>query len=292
MRWSKVLIGAALVLVALGLAAAWLLGFFTPEPQAVTLAEAIAITAEEPVESDASIAPTTTAAPAEAPEIADEPASPDSPAEATTAQSTTAPATTAEETSAVETSPDETSPDETVAPAGLSGSEITLTEGGWSVVAGDATFAGYRATGRTGEAVGRSPGVTGSLEVAESTVTSVVIVVDMTRLASDSGLRDDHLGDEGIAWRTFPEASFVLDVPIALPTGVDAQEQLEFAAAGTLTVRSVPRSVTVELEAALVDEQLVVVGSTPISLDDFGAGIGGVNDDATMEFSLIFTPPQ
>jgi len=69
---------------------------------------------------------------------------------------------------------------------------------------------------------------------------------------------------------------------------IAADQELAFDATGTLTVREVAHQVTVALDAVLVDDQLIVVGSTAISLDDFGAGIGGVSDDATMEFSLVF----
>lgn len=161
--------------------------------------------------------------------------------------------------------------------------------GEWSVVSGDATYVGYRADSRVGEAVGRSPGVTGTLTATESQITAVEIVADMTQLESDSSLRDSHLGDEGLEYNTYPTSTFVLTEPIDIPVIPDEGTVSTFSAVGELTVRDIANPVTVALEATIVNGQLVVVGSTDLALDDYGASVSST-DSATMEFSIVFAP--
>jgi polyisoprenoid-binding protein YceI len=161
-------------------------------------------------------------------------------------------------------------------------------EGLWTIVPNDATFVGYRANGMTGEGVGRSPAVTGSLTATATEITAVSATADMTQLTSDSSLRDQHLGDEGLQYNTYPTATFELTEPIAVPDIPTDEQPLAFSATGQLTVRDVTLPVVVDLDAAVVDGQLIVVGSTEIALDDYGASIGDTKT-AIMEFSLVFT---
>jgi polyisoprenoid-binding protein YceI len=258
-RWKIGLILATATVVTLGLGTAWWLGLFTPEPDPVSLEDAVADatgqTASEPASddvatSDAGAEPVVTV---EATQFADE----------TTATSPTGAATT--------------SPNATA---------TSLIAGEWTVQENDATFVGYRADGQTGEAVGRSPVVEGSVIATDAQITSVAITADMTQLTSDSSLRDEHLGDEGIQYNTYPTSTFVLTEPIEIPADPTEGTELAFAAVGELTVREITLPVVVDLNAAILGGQLVVVGSTEISLDDYGASISGT-DTATMEFSLV-----
>ena len=267
---KRVLVGLGALAVVLVLIAAWLLGLLTPEPDEVSLAETVAVAAEESGDSAEAVDPDPAEQQAAASDVdaADEESDDPEPAEvAAPTPESAAPAASA---------------------TGAAASEPGPFDGEWQLVPSAGTFAGYRANGATGEAVGRTTALAGTLVAQENSVTAVEITVDMTQLTSDSRVRDDHLGDEGITWRTHPEASFSLSEPIALPLDVAADEELAFAATGVLTVREIPQLVTVQLDATLVGEQLIAVGSTAISLDDFGAGIGGVDDAATMEFSLVF----
>lgn len=165
--------------------------------------------------------------------------------------------------------------------------EIESIAGMWTVVEQDGTFAGYRADGTTGEAVGRTPDVTGSLEATDDQIATVSITVDMSTLTSDSSLRDDHLGDEGIEYNDYPTSTFVLAEPIVIDEIPADGVSIAFDAVGDLTVRGITLPVVVQLEGTLVGEQLIVVGSTEISLDDYGASVNDTTE-AVMEFSLIF----
>jgi polyisoprenoid-binding protein YceI len=165
---------------------------------------------------------------------------------------------------------------------------IASIEGVWTITPSDATFVGYRADGQTGEAVGRSPGVTGSLTASATQISEVAVTADMTQPTSDSSLRYEHLGDEGVQYNTYPTSTFELTEPIEISDVPADGEALAFSATGDLTVRDSTLPVVVDLDAAVVEGQLIVVGSTEISLDDYGAAVGSTKT-ATMEFSLVFT---
>jgi len=165
--------------------------------------------------------------------------------------------------------------------------DVASIAGEWTVATGDATFVGYRADSAIGEAVGRSPGVLGTLTASDTQITAVEITADMTQLKSDSSLRDDHLGDEGLEYNTYPTSTFSLTDPIDIEIP-DEGAELAFEAVGELTVRDITETVTVLLDATTLDGQLIVVGSTDIDLDDFGASVRST-DEATMEFSLVFS---
>lgn len=164
---------------------------------------------------------------------------------------------------------------------------LTTVEGEWSVVASDATFIGYRAIGTTGEGVGRSPGVTGTLTATENEIVAVSIVGDLTLLESDSSLRDEHLGDEGLETNIFPTSTFELTEPISIGEIPAAGVESTFSAVGELTVKDITQPVTIELQAVVVEDRFVVAGSTEVALADFEAVIGSTTE-ATMEFSLVF----
>ena len=155
------------------------------------------------------------------------------------------------------------------------------------MVASDATFVGYRADSQVGEAVGRSPGVAGTLVATDTAVTAVNIEADLTQLTSDSSLRDSHLGDEGLQYHEFPTSTFVLDRPIEIAEVPADGVAVAFDAVGQLTVRDVTEPVTIALEGTMVAGQLIVAGSAEIDLDTFGASVTSTSE-ATMEFSLVF----
>lgn len=161
------------------------------------------------------------------------------------------------------------------------------------------TWAGYRAQeelARIGAntAVGRTPDVTGSMEVDGGTVTSVDVEVDLTTLQSDESLRDQALASRGLEHDRFPTATFALAEPLEVPEGIDSGEQVSTTATGALTLHGVTRDVTVDVEAQLDGDRAAVVGSAPIRLSDFdidppsGLSVLAVEDDATFEFQIFF----
>ncbi len=254
-RTGPLLAMLALATIVLGTGVAWWLGLLTPEPEAVSL--------------DATVESVQAAA-----EQSDD------------AQSTETQGTDTQTTDAQ--AADSAAADSGAASDGVATPASIGLDGTWTVVSGDSTFVGYRADSQVGEAVGRSPGVAGSLEATDEQIVAVTITADMTQLTSDSSLRDEHLGDEGIEYNTYPTSTFVLTNPIDIGAVPEEGVTLSFDAVGDLTIRDISRPVTISLEGAQVDGDLVIVGSAELSLDDFGASVSST-DQATMEFSLVFS---
>lgn len=246
------------VLVALALAAAWWLGFLTPEPEEVSLEETVAAVQAQAEDEDGAEAAST--------RQAEEPT----------------PAPTEQE---VAPSPESTERPLTTAIDVPTGS--TALAGEWRVEPGDSTFVGYRADSPTGEAVGRTRGIEGALIASDDQVLVVDISADMSSLASDSRVRDDHLGTEGLETRRFPTSRFVLTEPIPIDIVAADGVSGEFEAVGELTVKEITQPVVIVLEGTVVGDKLVIVGSTALDLNAYGATISGI-EKATMEFSLVF----
>lgn len=179
---------------------------------------------------------------------------------------------------------DQTSNATTAAESSVS---LVSLDGEWRIVTSDATFVGYRADSQVGEAVGRSPGVSGTLTAIADQITAVTIIADMTMLESDSSVRDGHLGDEGIEHNIYPTSTFVLTEPIAVASIPENGSAQSFSAVGELTVKDITQSVTLDLEALVVDDKFIVAGDTMINLDDYGASVTSTNE-ALMEFSVVF----
>lgn len=189
--------------------------------------------------------------------------------------------------------PDTTLPVESV-DAGL--------DGRWTVLADDASFAGYRVgeelvgIGVT-EAVGRTSAVTGSLELEGSTLTAVAIEVDMSSLRSDDNRRDGALRQRALETGAFPTASFLLTQPIELGSVPTEGVSVTVTAIGDLTLHGTTRPIEIPLEAQLVGERIVVVGSVDVTYGDFGIDLPsapvlvGVEDHGLIELQLAFSRP-
>lgn len=181
-----------------------------------------------------------------------------------------------------------------------SGEEVDAAglDGTWTVVAGsgeDATVAGYRVQevfaqgARRSTAAGRTNDVTGTVTVAGGEVTEAGFTVDMTTLTSDESRRDNRVRSSGIETDEFPEATFALTEPVALPTLAEGRvEALE--ATGDLTLHGETRSVTLDIEVKASGDAFVVQGDTPILFADYAIdppNVGGfveVDDNGSMEF--------
>lgn len=171
----------------------------------------------------------------------------------------------------------------------------TDVEGEW--VATSESVVGYRVKeilfGQSTEGVGRTNAVTGSLVIADSTVTSATFSVDMATLTSDSDRRDRQVSGRILDVATFPTATFELTELIVLtPAALDGAE-LSVTAAGTLTLRGVTKQVSIPLVAKLVDGKVSVNGSLEIvfaewSIPDPSISAIVVEDRGLLEFLLRF----
>lgn len=192
-------------------------------------------------------------------------------------------ATTPTTTGEVET----VSPDEPFDPSGE-----------WLIV--DESVVGYRVDevlfGQNVTAVGRTEEVTGSIVIAGESVEQGGFVVDMTTLVSDSSRRDGQVNGRILQTATYPQATFDLTAPIALPLVAFDGEPVQVEATGSLTLLDVTRDVTVMLDVQLVDDTINVVGAIPIvfsewNIPDPSTGGISVEPEGLLEFSLVMRQP-
>jgi polyisoprenoid-binding protein YceI len=172
--------------------------------------------------------------------------------------------------------------------------------GTWTIAEGEA---GYRVRETflqqqaDTDAVGRTSGVTGGLEIEGDAGALVIaagrIEVDMTTLESDNGRRDNQLRGRGIQTDTFPTSTFVLAGPAALPAELGSADA-DVTLPGKLTLHGVTRDVEIAAQARVEpDGTVVVAGSLPILFADYGieapnvAGLIAVQDNGSMEFRVV-----
>ena len=123
-------------------------------------------------------------------------------------------------------------------------------EGTWTVDTGvgdfsvteetTATFAGFRVeevltTLGSTTAVGRTPEVSGSIEINGTTLDSAEIVADLTQIVSDQQRREGAI-QRTLATSSNPEATFVLTEPVDLGESAASGEPVSVTAVGELTV--------------------------------------------------------
>jgi polyisoprenoid-binding protein YceI len=180
---------------------------------------------------------------------------------------------------------------------------IDSVDGTWSVIAGDgadtSTFVGYRVQEELANvgaktAVGRTPAVTGTLEIDGTTIAVVDVEADLTQLASDESGRDGQMRSQALETTAFPSATFTLTEPIELDAVPAEGERISTTGTGDLTIHGATNSVDVTLEAELVGSRIVVTGTAPIVFADYDIEkpqsfrVLSIEDNGEMEFQLFF----
>ena len=268
-RTVLILIGVLVVAVAV-----WWFLVRSAAPPAPDLATAIETAAAAQATTTAAAA--TTALPATTTAA---PATPALPATTTAAPATTAPPAT------------------TVAPtADPSGTWIVDPDIG-SFQDFTSSWVGYRIDEELGRgigattAVGRTPLVTGTVEVSNGVAASAEVTADLRGLKSDRTSRDGKVL-EVLHVDQHPEAVFVMAEPVPLTTGAT---EMSATVPGTLTVNGVSVAVEATLEVTLVGDVLAVVGSLPVVLADHdvvapsASIVISVADSGVVEFQLFLT---
>lgn len=161
------------------------------------------------------------------------------------------------------------------------------------------TFVGFRVEeelsgiGST-TAVGRTPTVTGSITLDGTTLTAATIEADMTAITTNDSRRDDSVQDV-LETDVVPSATFTLTAPIDLGDTVATGAPITVEAIGDLTIHGVTTPVTLPLDAQVVGDTIVVVGSLDIALSTYGVEaptapiVVSVSDQATIELQLFFS---
>jgi len=175
--------------------------------------------------------------------------------------------------------------------AGEQGAPVEATDGTWTVA--DGSFAGYRVhevlRGQDVTVTGRTEQVTGTVTVEDGSITAAEVEVDMASIATDQPPRDGYFRDQALQVGTFPTATFTLTAPAEVPDGATSARLT-----GDLTIRDVTREVTVDAQVAATGGTVQVVGSVPITFEDYGVqapalGFVTVEDTGSIEFDLRLT---
>ncbi len=214
---------------------------------------------------------------------------------------TTVPAPSMEDLAA-EIETESTSADEAVdTPAGLAGVWTVEVADSPGDLQGEPTvsFAGFRVDevlNNIGDftAVGRTAKVSGSIELSDIALVAATVEVQMGTLATDNSFRDGRIY-QALNTSEFPLATFTLVEPVELPAAMADGAALSGSAVGDLTVKGTTNRVTFDLQAQLVGDRIVAVGSSDVVFSDFGVTaptapiVVSVEDHGVMEFQLLFT---
>ncbi len=175
--------------------------------------------------------------------------------------------------------------------------------GTWTVVEG--SEAGYRVREQLAnlpaesDAVGRTSDVSGSITVVATGdaahLTDGTLTVDTTTITSDESRRDNRLRSEGLQTDQFPTATFTITQPVDIPAAAIEGTATPVTLTGDLTLHGVTKPVEITGEARLVDGQIQIAGSLPITLADYqitAPNVGGfiisIADEGALEFLVVF----
>ena len=161
------------------------------------------------------------------------------------------------------------------------------------------SFAGFRVDevlNNIGDftAVGRTARVSGSIELSDTALVAATVEVQMGTLQTDSSFRDGRIY-QALNTSEFPLATFTLAEPVDLPAGMADGEAFSGSAEGDLTIKGVTNRVAFDLQARLVGDRIVAVGSSDVHFSDYGVTaptapiVVSVEDNGIMEFQLLFT---
>lgn len=168
-------------------------------------------------------------------------------------------------------------------------------DGTWVAQAGPEVFAGYRVQEQWVDdtvertVVGRTPGVTGRVELAGPYLAAAVFDVDLTQLRSGWDERDAEM-QLVLDTAQFPSATLTLAEPVRIPVVVSVGTPVAVEVPAALTIKGVSQPVRLSVEARWNGDTLDVAGGTEIGLEDFGVDTGSgsglveVGEQATVEF--------
>ena len=150
---------------------------------------------------------------------------------------------------------------------------INTAIGDFSFEEATSTFAGFRVNEElsgigSAVAVGRTPDVTGTLQIQDGVVTTASIEVDLTTIVSNESRRDSRV-QQALNTTQHPVATFVLGEPISIGDELREGDTFSIDATGQLTINGITSSVTFPLEGTFVDGSVLLAGGVDITFADF-----------------------
>jgi polyisoprenoid-binding protein YceI len=145
-------------------------------------------------------------------------------------------------------------------------------DGTWTVAKGSS--AGYRVKevlqGQDIEAVGRTSAVSGTIAIQGTTVKTVDIKVDLTKLESDSNRRDDQVQGRILETAKYPVAAVKLVEPLDLGAVPADKVEIQKAAKISLNLHGVSKDLALSVQARRNGETIEIIGAVKIVFADFG----------------------
>jgi len=154
----------------------------------------------------------------------------------------------------------------------------------------------FNQNNRFNTAIGTTTQLSGkiTIDLANPQNSSIdTIEVDISRLQSDSGRRDNMIRDRFLESNRYPIATFVPNQIDGLPASYTAGETLNFKVSGDLTVHEVTQPVTFDVQVTLANNELQGTATTSILMSDFGvgpiemAGILGTEDQVKINMEFV-----
>jgi polyisoprenoid-binding protein YceI len=168
----------------------------------------------------------------------------------------------------------------------------------WVVTNGSS--AGYAITETTvlgtATVTGRTTTVSGQAKlgqtVAAITLSGSTFSADLTKLSSGDPFGDGQVAS-ALQTAQYPNARFEQTAPVQLPSATALQRGATVTVAGRVTLRGKVRQVSVPAQVTLSGGRLIVAGSIPFRLADFGidmsafGGLVTLGDTASLNLSLV-----
>lgn len=145
------------------------------------------------------------------------------------------------------------------------------------------------------DAIGKTSAVTGDIVVTPDgkiDSSQSKLVVDLTSLQSDSGMRDRFIQGNTLETDQYPNATFVPTAIEGLPTPLPTSGQQSFKLLGNLTVHGVTKPVTFDVTTQANGNDVTGQATTNFKFEDFGmnppkaGAVLSVVDDVKLEVTL------
>lgn len=145
------------------------------------------------------------------------------------------------------------------------------------------------------QAIGKTNAVNGEFQFStdgkpNGKVTN--ITVDLSKLTSDEGRRDNRIRTQWLESSKYPNAVFTSTEAQSLPDSYTEGQDVSFKLTGNLTIRDVTKPVTFDVTGKLVGDTVTGSATTQIMMKDFGidppsiAGMLTVKDGVTVKLNF------
>jgi polyisoprenoid-binding protein YceI len=183
-------------------------------------------------------------------------------------------------------------------------STVESIDGTWAIVADESDTSlviSETIGGVADHQVEGNTAIDGTVTIADGSVTTAELTADMTTLeftdsppGFDVANRANAMQNQGLEISAFPEATFVLTSPIALPDDVESGQEVTSSATGDLTLHGVTKEITFDVTVVADGERFKVTPTDfiPIALADYDMSVqapgfvADIGDEGSFDFVL------